>query len=108
MNIEVCDLSEEKLDWAVSKCEGTLGPAGKAPLPYSTDKGLAAQVIDRMGIKIYQDDPVAPFKAIYQPDPTEPHYYLRQFGPTPKIAAMRVRVAATLGNVITVPAVISV
>jgi len=108
MNIEVCDLSGENLDWAVSKCEGTLRAPGTAALPYSSDKGLAARVIDRMGIKIYADDPVAPFKAIYQPDPNEPHYFFRQFGPTAEIAAMRVRVAVTLGSYVTLPAVISI
>ncbi len=113
IEMKTAQLIGPALDWAVAKAEGydegwllrqmnNPNPATRAIPAYSTDWGQGGPLIDKYKIDLFPTDPVMP-KAVITPNLSEPHFYFRQFGPTPLIAAMRCLVASKLGDTVQIP-----
>lgn len=79
-------------------------PFRQDPQPFcpSIDWSQGGPLIDKYKVDLFPTDPVMS-KAVITPDLSEPHFYFRQFGPTPLIAAMRCLVASKLGDTVQVP-----
>ncbi len=109
------ELTGAALDWAVAKCEGTLGhyvqPNEKrgtikwettpSTRRYSTDWAQGGPIIEREGVTLTQYDDYPNWSAtLYATDYNE-HTHVT--APTPLIAAMRCYVASKLGDEIDLP-----
>lgn len=121
VTVKISELIGAALDWAVAKCEGhesrcawmlekdgyiawqNYEQAWGNPIPkYSTDGGVAIQIIEREGISVEFNK--VPFKSLwiaYKLEPSEEDE--PQGGSTFLIAAMRCYVASKLGNTVEVP-----
>lgn len=106
--MKTSELTGAALDWAVAKCEGTLGhyvqPNEKrgttkwevvaSTRRYSTDWAQGGPIIEREGLTLtHQADRWA----------AQTDADLFAYGPTPLIAAMRCYVASKLGDDVDVP-----
>jgi len=100
--MKTSELQGAALDWAVAKCEGNIGHELKdfwlvhmedPDLQYSTNWAQGGPILERerMMIEPYNDQ----WRAHKFTD--EPPF-VRAFGPTPLIAAMRCYVASILGD----------
>ena len=112
MKIKTSELSDEKLDWAVAKCNGKgiefddprdpwLVVDGIADQPLhsytpSTDWSQGGPIIEREKLNLDVDNS----SSWLSYTPKAKH---QQFGPTPLIAAMRCYVASKLGDEIKIP-----
>lgn len=117
MKVRTSELTGAALDWAVAKCEDTLGhyvqPNGKRGttkwevLPqtrrYSTNWAQGGPIIEREmrehGFDVWRTEDMGECAASYTRG--VPAEYV--FGPTPLIAAMRCFVASKLGDEVDVP-----
>jgi len=125
IEVKTAELEGKALDWAVAMSEGATnfyfdtvscwwftldgrdrvlssGWSEKQNYCPSTDWRYGGPLIDKYKVDLFPTDPVMP-KAVITPDLSEPHFYFRQFGPTPLIAAMRCLCAAKLGDTVMVP-----
>lgn len=104
MKIKTSELKGKALNWAVRYAEKNAPPADyvEARDNFSACWAKGGPIIEREKIQLYPDDPVMP-KAILVPNASEPHFYYRQYGTTPLIAAMRCFVASELGDEVDVP-----
>ena len=113
MDVKVSELSGAALDWAVAKCEGTLGfyvqPNEKrgttkwkvipSTRRYSTNWAQGGPIIEQEGIGTWPS----------VREGNEGQWGARMadtyiaYGPTPLIAAMRCFVASKLGDVVSIP-----
>lgn len=117
MKIKTSELSDEKLNWAVAKCNGKgiefddprdpwLVVDGIADQPLhsytpSTDWSQGGPIIERERISIRPDVASPLIRAfVIRPPNGLSHRYV---GPTPLIAAMRCYVASKLGDEVEIP-----
>ena len=105
--MKTSELTGAALDWAVAKCEGTLGhyvqPNEKrgttkwettpSTRRYSTDWSQGGPIIEREGLTLTH-------QAIWGAQTDDD---LFAYGPTPLIAAMRCYVASKLGDEVEIP-----
>jgi hypothetical protein len=114
--MKTADLEGAALDWAVAKCDGIdiwrepdgiyLCEGGEVSFRYrpSTKWSQGGPIIEREKIGIFwrnKDTEVCAGKDVI--GKTGRKFYLRAFGPTPLIAAMRCYVASRLGDEVDVP-----
>ena len=117
MKIKTSELIDEKLDWAVAKCEGadeeTLDALtfkytahASGGWCFSTNWSQGGPIIERECICTYASGAcsVAPKNPDYWvAEILDTSEMITQYGPTPLIAAMRAYVASKLGDEVEIP-----
>ena len=116
MKINTSTLMGAALDWAVAKCNGTLGyyvqPNAKrgttlwkvipSTRRYSTTWAFGGPIIDRERISVLPFDGRWEARCAASITRT-PARFIERRGPTPLVAAMRCYVASKLGDTVDVP-----
>lgn len=107
MKVKTSELTGAALDWAVAKAkglpeepyveiDGLYGAKWRGP-EFSTDWSLAGRIIEREGLELCKV--ASDWRAVLEHEGG----WLRHYGPTPLIAAMRCYVASRLGDEVDVP-----
>ena len=110
MKIRIEELTGAALDWAVSKYEGGYAPSVDTDIDatkrinyggmypeWSTDWSHGGPIIEREGIELVTVS--HDWRAMINTEDG----WLRQYGPTPLVAAMRCYVASQLGDEVDIP-----
>jgi len=110
MKLKTSELTGAALDWAVAKCEGAYTPGVDTDIDgtkrincggmypeWSTDWAHGGPIIEREGIELVT------VSHDWRATINSEDGWLREYGPTPLIAAMRCYVASKLGDIVEVP-----